>query len=114
MPLLGDVASPPIVCTISERRSGLQVMIDATIRANATVRDGTYRLLVAKRGPAGNSQVSQGSTFSLEAGANVEIRGLSLSMEPDARYRATLSIAIGPTTYDCDHDGPDPAESPYR
>jgi hypothetical protein len=101
---------PPIVCTVSEHRAGRQVRIEALIRSDAR-QAGRYRLQVSKRGPSGDSQIDQESEFTLEAGASVRIRGLSLSLEPEARYRAVLSVRVGDADYTCERGGPEDGSS---
>lgn len=106
MAIADSIPPMPIVCTVSEHRAGRQVQIEALIRSDAH-QIGVYRLQVSKRGPSGSSQINQESEFTLEAGASVRIRGLSLSLEPEARYRAVLSVRVGDADYTCERSGPD-------
>lgn len=105
MVVLSDIPPPSISCTLLEQRQGTQVRIGAQIRADVA-QSGTYRLEVIKSGPSGSSQISQQSEFTLDAGRSVQILGLSLSMEPSARYRAVLSVKTGGSTYACERTGP--------
>jgi hypothetical protein len=104
-----DLSPPPISCTLVEQRDGAHLRIAARITAD-DARSGTYRLQVIKHGPAGDSQISQQSAFALDAGRTVQVQGVSLSMEPSARYRAALSVSSGGATYGCERSGPESAE----
>lgn len=106
------VDSPPLplVCTLSEHRTGTQVEMQIEIRSSTEQR-GLYRLEVTKSGPAGSAQVSQQASFSLGAGALKRMQGLSLSMEPSAQYRAVLTVeASDNATYRCERSGPGTSE----
>lgn len=100
---------PPISCVLVEQRVGTQVQIAAQIRSDAA-RTGTYRLQVIKQGPSGDSRINQQSDFAVDAGRSVQIQGLSLSMEPSARYRAVLSVSSEGVTYACERSGPGNAD----
>lgn len=102
-----DLPPPPVTCSLSEHRAGAQVEIQAEIRASIEQR-GHYRLNVTKSGPSGSTKVSQQAAFSLRPGAVVRMQGLSLSMEPEARYRAVLTVEAGDeATYRCERTGPE-------
>ena len=105
-----DLPPPPLVCSLSEHRAGSQVEIRAEIRAGTEQR-GLYRLKVTKSGPSGSAQVSQQAAFTLEPGIAARMQGLSLSMEPDARYSAVLTVEAGDkTTYRCERSGPEASD----
>lgn len=104
--MTGDLPPPPIVCLLSEHREGSLLQIEAEIRSTS-VKSGTYRLLVRKQGSSGSTQISQQSNFSIASNSTVRLDGLRISLEPDGRYRAQLSVRIGAIEYTCEREGPD-------
>jgi len=101
-----NVSPPPIVCVLSEHRQGSQVQVEADIHSNRR-QSGRYRLSVVKQGPSGSAQVSQQSEFLLVPGSPVRVQGLSFSLEPYGRYRASLTLRTGDAEYACEREGPD-------
>ncbi|AWI86912.1 hypothetical protein C0214_00110 [Methylobacterium sp. DM1] len=109
MAVIEYIPLPSVVCTISERRVGDRVRIEAQIRSDKE-RAGIYELQVTKSGPAGSAQVIQRSDFTLDPGTPLQIQGLSLSLEPHGQYRARLLIRTDNTEYGCKREGPDAAD----
>ncbi len=65
-----------------------------------------------KDAPSGRTQVSQQAAFTLEPGAVARMHGVSLSLEPKARYRAVLIVEAGDqATYRCERNGSEAADS---
>ena len=105
----GDVP-PPISCALIEHRAGAQVQIEVRLRSESA-QTGTYRLQVIKQGRSGQARINQESAFALDAGRSVRIDGPSLSMEPSASYRATLSVHANDITATCERTGPESSDT---
>lgn len=67
---------------------------------------GRYAFRVAKTGPAGTSNISQGGEFLLGAGSGASVGQVSLGLEPEARYEAVLTVEMNGDRRDCRISGP--------
>lgn len=105
-----DVSPPPIVCSLSERRQGSGLRIEAEIRSTV-MRSGSYRLSVLKQGSHSSAQINQASAFSVAPGSPARVQGPMFSLEARGRYRARLTVRAGGVECTCEREGPDAFDS---
>lgn len=76
----------------------------AEFRGIATSRiggQGTYRLVVAKVGRAGTSNIVQSGQVTLEPGGRKSVGSVNISVEAGSRYEAVLTLEVGGARWEC-------------
>lgn len=95
-------AAPPpaIICSVLGESRGRSVKIHGQILSRELTK-GSYRLLVDKAGPNGQSSVAQGGTFMASAGEPVIVGIMTLNLEPGASMEARLQVMVGASDVTC-------------
>ena len=89
-------AEAPLACTINAQKVHDGLRLEALV-ATQQPSAGTYQLTLAKTGPAGSSEISQGGDFSALPGTTSVLSGSDISLERGAKLTAKLVLAT--------HDG---------
>jgi hypothetical protein len=90
-PIIHADARVAIACDIRTTPTAHGVLIEATANAERDMA-GEFALDIVKHGAGGDSDISQGGAFSAQAGEIEMLSGSEISLEPGARYRATLTL----------------------
>lgn len=85
-------------CEIRAETSGGMFGIKGALISDAAL-SGTYQLAISGKGPSGSSSVSQGGTFSAEAGETA--LGNAMVSDNGATYSVTLEIDAGGKRLTC-------------
>jgi len=91
----------PLACTIHAEKVQGGMRLEALV-ATQHQAAGTYQLTLAKAGPAGSSNVSQGGEFALMPGTTSVLGGSELSLERGAKLTAKLSLATSEGDIACE------------
>ena len=100
----GEGAGP--TCSVAATTTGNVVDLRGLAESPRPAR-GRYRLVVTKSGPAGTSNISQGGEFAVEPAAPARVGQVSISVEPEGRYEAILTLVVDGRQIECRASGPD-------
>ena len=90
MNVIARASSGPLVCEIRRAGTGESVQLSGVL-SSTSVAAGTFRFLLKKTGPSGNSNVNQGNAFKLAAGGEVHVGNMTINLRPDDQATVELS-----------------------
>jgi hypothetical protein len=90
MNVIAHASSGPLVCEIRRIGAGESVQLSGVL-SSASAAAGTFRFLLKKTGPSGNSNVNQGNAFNLAAGGEVHVGNMTINLRPDDQATVELS-----------------------
>jgi hypothetical protein len=82
MSVIARAASGPLACEIRRIGAGESVQLTGVVSSSAAVT-GNFRFVLKKSGPSGTSNVNQGNSFDLAAGAEVNVSHVTINIQPD-------------------------------
>lgn len=94
-------SNAPLACTIQAENVQGGLRLEALV-ATQHHAAGTYQLTLAKVGPAGSSDVSQGGEFSRLPGATSVLSGSEISLERGAKLTAKLALTTSEGDIACE------------
>lgn len=101
MPVSAAIEPPALRCELTQQVTGGTVSITGLIFASEP-RSGTYQLRVVKTGPSGSSTLNQGGAFAAAPSQASAIGHLTFSVEVGAQYKASLRVASGEMSAECE------------
>lgn len=82
MSVIAHASSGPIECEIRKTGMGESVQLTGVVSSSAAV-SGSFRFLLTKSGPSGTSNVNQGNSFNLAAGAEAHVSHVTINLRHD-------------------------------
>lgn len=101
MPVSAAIEPPALRCELTRQVTAGTVSLTGLV-FTAEPRSGTYRLRVVKTGPSGSSTLNQGGAFTTVPPQASAIGHLTFSVEVGANYKASLSVASGEISAECE------------
>lgn len=80
MTTIARASSGPLVCEIRKAAAGEAVQLTGVVSSSVAL-SGNVRFLLTKSGASGNSNVSQGNSFDLAAGAEVHVSHVTINLQ---------------------------------
>jgi len=98
MTVLSQVFSGPLRCEIRRSGEGHAVRLSGVVASTDAV-DGNFRFSVMKSGPSGSSNINQSNKFHLDAGKEIYVGQMTVSLEPGAH--ASVELLVSSNGIDC-------------
>ncbi len=84
MNVIARASSGPLACEIRKVAAGDAVQLTGVVSSSSAL-SGKVRFLLMKSGPSGNSNISQGNSFDLAAGAEDHVSHVTINLQPKDR-----------------------------
>jgi len=88
----------PISCEIKATENGGMITLETMIHSDTSI-NGQYRFKVKSAGGSGNTNLSQGSNFHVDAGSSTQLGRMMLSV--GSVYDASLDVTVRGGTFSC-------------
>lgn len=91
MNVIAHASSGPLSCEIRRAGAGESVQLSGVVSGTAAVA-GKFRFLLKKNGPSGTSDINQGNSFDLAAGAEAHVGNMTINLRPDDQAVVELRV----------------------
>jgi hypothetical protein len=91
MNVIAHASSGPLSCEIRRAGAGESVQLSGVVSGTAAVA-GNFRFLLKKNGPSGTSNINQGNSFNLTAGAEAHVGSMTVNLRPDDQAVVELRV----------------------
>jgi len=90
MSVVAHASAGPLECEIRKTGNDGSVQLTGVVSSTAEVA-GNFRFLLTKSGPSGTSNVNQGNSFNLAAGAQAHVSHVTINLRHDDHAVVELS-----------------------